>query len=146
MPYKNLLHQVIIVEKQTKAISSSEAHQRVGSSLLFAGRPARAETRLAQLLTSLKTQDWQRSFELVWQEFWDMHALFETATPPFGYLTDDTLTVLSCVKNLWLQHADGPLVTIDAGPNVHLLFRPEQINLMKQIADELSQFNIRAAG
>ena len=145
LPYKQLLHQVIIVEKQTKAVSSSEAHQRVSSSLLFAGRPARAETRLAELLTSLKTEDWQRSFELVWQEFWDMHALFETSNPSFGYLTADTLTVLSHVKNLWQQQADGPLVTIDAGPNVHLLFRPEQINLMKQIAEELSQFHIRAA-
>jgi diphosphomevalonate decarboxylase len=145
LPYSKLLHQVIIVEKQAKAVSSSEAHQRVASSLLFEGRAKRAETRLANLLNSLKNQNWQSSFEIMWQEFWDMHALFETANPPFGYLTADTLTVLAYVKNLWQQHNDGPLVTIDAGPNVHLLFRPDQYNLTKQIADELKPFLVRTA-
>lgn len=142
LPYMNLLHHVVVVEKQPKAVSSSEAHRRVISSLLFNGRRERAEIRLATLLTSLKARDWQRAFELVWQEFWDMHALFETAQPPFGYLTSDTLMVLEYLTKLWRHDNDGPLVTIDAGPNVHLLFRPDQTRLAAQINQDLAQFTI----
>jgi len=144
LPYSQLHHQVIIVEKHAKQVSSSEAHSRVNTSLLFVNRPQRAELRLTELVQSLEQQDWRRSFELVWQEFWDMHALFETSSPPFGYLNADTLKVLTYLRNLWQSANDGPIVTIDAGPNVHLLFRPDQLNLANQIADDLADFSVQS--
>lgn len=142
LPYQQLRHQVIVVEKQAKAISSSDAHQRVTTSLLFENRPQRAELRLQELLTSLRKQDWPQAFEIVWQEFWDMHALFETAMPSFGYLTADTLAILSYIRKIWRQQHDGPLATIDAGPNVHLLFRPDQSKLITQINHDLQPYTI----
>lgn len=129
LPQQNLLHRVIVVDRNKKSVSSSEAHKRVASSLLFQNRPERAELRLQQLLSALQENNWLAAYQLCWQEFWDMHALFETAMPPFGYLTEESLRVLQRLRALWEEKGDGPLITMDAGPNIHLLFREDQTDL-----------------
>ena len=124
-----LFHYAVIVNSQTKKVSSSDAHQRVTSSLLFASRPERAELRLIktkELLQVGSRSAWRELFEICWQEFWDMHALFETSQPAFGYLSPESLQVLNWARQEWETQGDGPLVTMDAGPNVHFMWRPEQ--------------------
>ena len=121
-----LAHAVIVVDDVKKDVSSSDAHRRVLTSDLFTGRPARAEARLDRLLGALNAGAWGEAFELCWAEFWDMHALFETSRPSFGYMSPGTLRALARVREVWRSERDGPLVTMDAGANVHLLLRPEQ--------------------
>ncbi len=131
-PYPKLHHLVILVENKKKEVSSSEAHRRVPTSLLFLGRPERAEVRLRQLLTALDQQNWRNAFEICWTEFWDMHGLFETASPPFRYLSSGSLQALEILTDKWKADQDGPLVTMDAGANIHLLFRPDQEPLLTE--------------
>jgi len=117
---------VIIVEDAKKEVSSSEAHKLVAKSSLFPGRIERAEKRLQQLKHSLQTQNWRESFEITWAEFWDMHALFATCAPPFMYMTAGSQMVLEGILDFWQRQGDGPLVTMDAGANVHFLWREDQ--------------------
>lgn len=119
-------HAVVIVEGEKKAVSSSQAHQRVNSSLLFLYRASRAEKRLIELKVALMKQDWPQVYELCWSEFFDMHALFETSSPSFGYMTGETWKALEKFRAIWREHGDGPIVTMDAGANIHLLIRSEQ--------------------
>jgi len=126
LPYKKFCHQVIIVEAAKKEVSSSEAHKLVAQSSLFPGRVERVEKRWQDLQSSLTSKNWQHSFEIVWAEFWDMHALFATSAPPFMYMTAGSLRVLEEILQYWKQQGDGPLVTMDAGANVHLLWREDQ--------------------
>ncbi len=90
LPYQHLHHQVILVSDQEKAVSSSMAHQLVPSSPHYENRHQRAKDRLEALTAALQEKQWQRAYELTWQEFQDMHALFATASPGFSYLTDDS--------------------------------------------------------
>ena len=134
-----LRHTVVVVESKKKMVSSKEAHRRVLSSPLFVSRPERAEQRLAKLIASFKSGDWQESFEIVWAEFWDMHALFETSSPAFGYFEPGTMQVLIGLRDLWNEKKDGPLVTMDAGANIHLLFRHDQKELQTQVGTQWAQ-------
>ncbi|MES2856379.1 MAG: diphosphomevalonate decarboxylase [Bdellovibrionota bacterium] len=121
-----LIHHVVIVNDKVKKVSSSEAHKRVTSSLLFAGRPERADVRVFDFIKALQGDQWRDAFEIAWQEFWDMHALFETSQPPFGYMTSGTLEVLNYLRDvIWAKEDDGPIITMDAGPNIHLLYRDD---------------------
>lgn len=122
-----LQHAVVLVGEEKKAVSSSEAHLRVTSSLLYRGRTQRAEDRLRALTSALQSGSWKDAFEICWSEFWDMHVLFETSQPSFGYMNANSLQVLNQMRQIWREEGDGPLVTMDAGPNVHLLLRNEQI-------------------
>jgi diphosphomevalonate decarboxylase len=122
----NLDHAVILVEDRAKEVSSSEAHVRVTGSRLFEGRKRRAEERLDQFCKALQTGAWKEAYEICWAEFWDMHALFETSSPPFGYMQPGTIEVLNHLRAIWKATGDGPLVTMDAGANVHVLLRNDQ--------------------
>ncbi len=126
LPYKNLIHKVVVVESGEKKVSSSEAHRLVAGSSLFPGRVERAENRLIQLIQALQNENWRDAYQISWAEFWDMHALFETSKPHFGYMTHETIECLNLVREVWSINSDGPIVTMDAGPNIHFLFRPEQ--------------------
>lgn len=142
-PIMNLSHCVVVLDEKVKEVSSSEAHKRVITSSLFNGRPARAEKRLADLMEAFRQKDWGKAFEVCWSEFWDMHALFETSEPSFGYMRPETLHVLTKAKALWKSLGDGPLVTMDAGPNVHLLFREDQSEMKLKFINELkSQYQV----
>jgi len=139
LPYQDLKHRVLLITRKNKKITSSQAHQTVLTSLSFTGRPERAQTRLQLLINALQKQDWKAAFELVWQEFWDMHCLFETAHPPFSYLLPESLLALNILRDFWEKEGDGPLVTMDAGPNIHLLFRPDQKNIYQDLTKKLSK-------
>lgn len=138
LPRSNWHHSVIVVEDRQKEISSSEAHKKVTESLLFQGRAERAQVRLQQLLEALQIQNWKRAYEICWSEFWDMHALFETCEPSFGYMTPESLWVLNQIRNFWKSQGDGPLVTMDAGANVHLLYREDQSHMAQAFHREFS--------
>lgn len=126
LEFKNLHHMVIIVEDSKKEVSSSEAHKLVTTSPRFEGRVDRAEMRLKDLANAMRFNDWHLSRQIVWDEFMDMHRLFETSNPAFSYMTKESHQVLEECQNLWDKWQDGPLVTMDAGANIHLLFRYDQ--------------------
>lgn len=143
LPRPQWLHSVVIVESEKKDVSSSQAHKRVSESLLFKGRPERAEHRLEKLIEVLTLQQWAEAFEICWAEFWDMHALFETSQPSFGYMHPESLWVLNQIRQIWKMQKDGPLVTMDAGANVHLLYREDQVELSRLLHAEFSkQFSV----
>ena len=134
-----LLHMVVIVDDHLKSVSSSQAHQRVQNSLNFYGRPERANQRLKELMQALHTLDWERAYHLCWQEFIDMHSLFESSHPPFHYMTTDSMKVLNEIRQHWYEFHDGPLVTMDAGPNIHFLFRKDQKNMLLNLQNFFAQ-------
>lgn len=131
LPYHEFIHQVVIINSAKKEVSSSEAHQRVKSSPLYAARSERAEANLTHLLQALKSKDWVSAYQICWREFQDMHQLFNTCEQPFAYITDSSIAVLNDLERLWDKNGDGPLVTMDAGPNIHLLYRPDQIEMAR---------------
>ena len=132
-PYTNLIHDCLIISREHKVVSSSEAHLRVVSSPRFAGRAERATNRLNDLLNAFKRQDWHSAFDISWEEFQDMHELFVTADDSFEYLTDESRKALKILETHWQKNGDGPIVTMDAGPNIHLLYRQDQ----KELSEEL---------
>ncbi len=126
-PLGNLLHQVILCDESVKLVSSSQAHKLVLTSDLFMGRPVRAESRFKDLVQSLQSTQWKLAFNICWNEFWDMHGLFHTANPAFMYMNGHSQNVLQQILLQWQANDDGPLVTMDAGSNVHLLYRQDQV-------------------
>lgn len=132
LPYSELIHQVIIISNQEKKVSSSEAHKRVRTSALYATRSHRAEERLNQLLQAMHDKNWLSIYQLCWDDFQEMHQLFSSCDAPFSYITEESTQVLNQLTALWEQQGDGPIVTMDAGPNIHLLYRLDQKELAQQ--------------
>ena len=136
LPYQSLIHQAIIISNKEKEVSSSEAHVRVKTSSHYALRDERASDNLKTLLDAFNAGDWAGAYRICWDEFQDMHQLFTTCDKPFTYMTDETLNVLNSLQKSWEAVGDGPLVTMDAGPNIHLLYRPNQADMARQFKQD----------
>lgn len=137
-----LFHQAVIVEDSKKLVSSSEAHKRVVTSPLFEGREERTLDRLENLIEALNSNQWKKAYEICRDEFHDMHELFSTSVPPFSYWSKGTDEVLTWVDEYWKTNKDGPIVTMDAGPNIHLLTRADQGRLRDQIKIQFPQYRV----
>ena len=132
LPYNQLLHSVIVISHAEKKVSSSEAHQRIRTSKLYPTRGQRAEENLKTLLNAFDAHDWKSAYAVCWREFQDLHSLFSTSAAPFSYMTDQSNAALVSLHELWQREGDGPLVTMDAGPNIHILYRPDQAEMAQK--------------
>ncbi len=140
---KDWIHIAVLVSSEKKHISSSQAHRMVLSSPLYRGRPQRAEKRLSTFITYLKQNNWKGLYQTVQEEFLDMMDLFHTSIPSFSYLKPQTVEVLNILDKFWKKNKDGPLVSMDAGPHIHLIWRQDQKNMISQIRQkELKKFPI----
>jgi diphosphomevalonate decarboxylase len=116
-----LIDFVAVIETGFKKVSSSTAHQRVRTSALFPTRSERVANRMRAITKAMQGGNFQNVAEISWAELWDMHSLFHTSEPPFSYFAPGTISLLRWVEDLWEKEGKGPIATIDAGPNVHML-------------------------
>jgi len=137
-PYEKLHHDLILCGEGEKKVSSSEAHRRVRNSPFFEGRADRARGRLKAVMENMKNKNWTIVKKIVKEEFEDMHNLFETSRPSFSYYTEKSRRVLKILNQFWEEKKDGPLMTMDAGPHMHLLYRPDQMPLRQEVGLKLS--------
>lgn len=136
LPYMELYHQVIVISHAEKKVSSSEAHRRVKTSIHYASRNQRAQENLKVLLAALTAKDWLSAYQICWHEFQDMHHLFSSSAEPFTYINEQSEAVLQQLQDSWQHHGDGPLITMDAGPNIHLLYRLDQKEMALQFKQD----------
>ncbi len=132
-----LLHQVVVFSHTEKEIASSSAHERVQSSPDYINRSLRASRRLDRLLSAMQHEDWGKMYQICFDEFMDMHHLFETSVPPFTYRSTACYALLKALQSYWKTAGDGPIITMDAGPTIHLLYRPDQAALAQQFKETI---------
>lgn len=142
--WSGLAHQLIISEFGAKHVSSSQAHKLIKTSPLFCGRSQRAERRLHNMLAAMRALDWKAACHLAWEEMEDLSRMLETSRPAVSYLTEASRDILRKARGFWDKAGDGPLVTMDAGPGVHLLFRPDQKHLIKESEALFSDYAVCA--
>ena len=136
LPFSQLKHQLVLVGSESKKVSSSKAHEQIINTPALEGRVERAHKRLAELLSALNEQNWKNCFEIVWEEFQDLHQLYESAG--IYYRNEKSYNILTIVKEFWNKEKDGPLVTMDAGSSVHLLYRPDQNKIFNHFSSVFS--------
>jgi diphosphomevalonate decarboxylase len=112
---------ILLLETDEKAVSSSEAHERVRTSPRFKGREERVAHRMTEIRQILNSPDRSALPELVLDEAIDMHELFHTSVPGFRYWNVESEAWINRIRN---QDARLPsrnaILTFDAGANAHL--------------------------
>ena len=51
-------------------------------------------------------------------------------------MTEKSEAALTSLSDLWQREGDGPLVTMDAGPNIHLLYRKDQAEMAQKFKQD----------
>lgn len=127
---------MLVLNDQKKPVSSREGMKRcVETSTNWADWVKQSEDDYAAMLQYLEANDFEKVGELTEQNALVMHATTRTATPAFSYLTEDSYIAMERVLELrqqgWLCY-----FTMDAGPNVKVLCREEDLEDLAAIFAE----------
>ena len=124
---------IVIVDKTTKDISSSEGHDRAESSPFFINRLQTLPERILRCEKALKSKNFDLLGEVIEEDCLDMHHVMQTQNPPLMYWNSTTKKIMDSVK-VWRTKGIPVYFTIDAGPNVHLICeRKDEDRVMKSV-------------
>lgn len=120
--FRGVKDAILLIHKGEKAVSSRAGHALMEGHPYASTRYAEADKNLKDLLSILKSGDWEAFIPLVEQEAMQLHALMMCSPTPYILMHPNTLVALQKVKE-FREETKLPLgFTLDAGPNVHLLY------------------------
>lgn len=123
---------ILIVNRKEKSVSSSAGHNLMEKHPYANVRYQEAKKNLDEILNALKSGDVDRVGVISEMEAMQLHALMLCSNPNFILMQPDTLKIIDKIK-IFRRESDVPVYfTLDAGPNVHLLYADEY---RKQVTD-----------
>jgi len=124
--FKTFKDVILIVDEGTKSVSSSSGHALMENNPYSASRYLQANKNLEQLLFAFKTGELDLFCKISENEALSLQSLMLMSEPWYMLIKPDTVRILQEIKTFREQKKLPVCFTIDAGPNVHLLF-PESV-------------------
>lgn len=113
---------LITVSAKAKRVSSRDGMERtVATSPLYKKWPDQVKSDMAKMLDAIKAKDFELLGATSENNALAMHECMRAATPPLNYFEPETEAIISKVQKL-RQEGLSIYLTIDAGPNVKLLY------------------------
>ena len=128
--WKQLRHAVFIVNSEEKTTSSSDGHKYANSSPLQKIRTAGIAAKLKIMEKALMEFDFESVQFLSEEDAFSMHAVMQTGEPKACYLNKDVANLISLFIQLRNKYEIKAFWTLDAGPNIHILYMPEAEKMM----------------
>jgi diphosphomevalonate decarboxylase len=127
---------ILIVSSIKKKVSSSKGHGLMIDHPYAAARYKRAEQNLSGLLSAMKNKNPEVFTRIVENEALDLHGLMMSSDPGFTLLHPKTLQILDLIRTHRQETGIFSAFTLDAGPNVHLLYHESSRAQMELFIDE----------
>lgn len=122
----------VVLSKTTKKVSSREGMRRtVETSPFYAGWLEQTPKDLQEIKQAIADKDFEKMGSIAEANCLRMHATTLGANPPFTYWQDTTMRVMQTVQNL-REKGIPVFFTIDAGPNVKVLYLSEDEDKVKK--------------
>lgn len=132
---------ILIVSASEKSVSSRAGHALMNTHPFAQVRYEQANVHLGRLLEALKTGDLEDFIKIVENEALTLHGLMMNSDPSFILMHPNTLKIIELTRDYRKQSSIPVSFTLDAGPNVHLLYpAKEELKVRHWITDELSAF------
>ena len=124
--FTTLRDTILIVNNKVKSVSSSEGHNRMIGHPFAEARIKQAGKNITDLLGAIKTGDKQTFIRIVENEALTLHALMMTSDEGFMLMHPETVRIISRIQDIRKETGLDICFTLDAGPNIHLLYFEEQ--------------------
>jgi diphosphomevalonate decarboxylase len=139
--FKDFQDDILIVSSAEKAVSSRAGHALMEGNPFAEPRYAQARQRLSTLLDAMKAGDLETFGKIAEDEALTLHALMMCSNPSYILMQPDSLAIIEKVREYRVESGHPVYFTLDAGPNVHLLYPGGIIHEVRAfIADELAEF------
>ncbi len=117
---------ILIISASEKPVSSTTGHALMDQLPYATVRYQEAERNTRRLIQTMKTGDDLQTFiSIVESEALQLHALMMSGDTPFILMQPGTLSIIQEVWRFRKETGIPVCFTLDAGPNVHLLYAAE---------------------
>ncbi|MGJ9460519.1 diphosphomevalonate decarboxylase [Oceanobacillus sp. CF4.6] len=122
----------VVLSSTVKKVSSRAGMKRtVETSPFYSGWIDSIPKDLREIKDAIKTKDFEKTGSIAEANCLKMHATTLAANPPFTYWHDTTMRVMQTVQEM-KEKGIPAYFTIDAGPNVKVLYLPEDEGKVKE--------------
>nr|BDT28258.1 diphosphomevalonate decarboxylase [Bacteriovorax sp. HI3] len=123
---------IMIVDAAEKSVSSRAGHSLMDTHPFRELRYKRAHENLEKLLSAMKEGKMDDFISIVEEDALMLHALMMTSTPSFILLKPMSLLLIEKIRDYRAKTNIPVCFTIDAGPNIHLLYPKAHETLVKE--------------
>jgi diphosphomevalonate decarboxylase len=140
--FGNLRDTIIIVAQGEKPVSSSEGHERMNGHPFGDARLKQARSNIARLLEAMRSGDRSDFIRITENEAMTLHSLMMTSDEGYMLMLPETVRIISRIQEFRKTSGLDICFTLDAGPNVHLLYFEDQSEqVQKFIVEDLLKNN-----
>jgi diphosphomevalonate decarboxylase len=137
--FNSLQDAILIVDHEEKAVSSSVGHDLMINHVFHEQRIKIANNNVSSLLTAIAKEDFKLFGSICEEEALMLHALMMTSKPPYILMKPRSILFMEKIKNFRKETGTQLYFTLDAGPNIHLIYKKEdEIQVKSFIEMELA--------
>jgi diphosphomevalonate decarboxylase len=139
--FKDLKDSIMVASSREKEVSSRTGHSLMAGHPYAEARYKMAMSDVLNLSHALRSGDFEEFVKITETEALNLHALMMTSSPSYLLIEPNTLNIVNAVR-LFRKETKIPVCfTLDAGPNVHLLYPEANASIVKSwINAELIKF------
>lgn len=139
--FKTYRDSILIVSGETKSVSSRAGHALMEGNPYAPARYAQANENIKNLLSALKSGELDTFIHITESEALQLHALMMCSNPSYILMKPNTLRIIEEVRNFRNETHIPLCFTLDAGPNVHLLYPESEAEKVEHfIKDHLATY------
>lgn len=120
--FKTFKNDILIVSQGEKSVSSSAGHELMENNNYAPVRYQQAGQNLRKLMASLQQGDLETFGQITESEALTLHALMMTGNPSYILMRPNSLEAIERVRQFRKETGTPLYFSLDAGPNLHLLY------------------------
>ncbi len=120
--FSDMCDAILIIDDEPKKVSSSSGHALMEGHPYAAVRFQQANAHCATMLQVLQEGDFNGLIQIIENEALALHAMMMTSEASYLLMKPGTLLAIDKIRNFRLETGIPVCFTLDAGPNVHVLY------------------------
>jgi diphosphomevalonate decarboxylase len=130
--FKDIRNAIMLVDVSAKAVSSSKGHSMMNSNPWSAIRYEQARRNVVNMLEALRSGDSDEFIRIIESEALTLHALMMSSENGYLLMKPGTLEIIEKVREFRKRSGIPLAFTLDAGPNVHLIYPASQYEKVRE--------------
>lgn len=133
--FKTFHDSILIASSGEKSVSSRAGHELMNTNRFAAERFRQAFDNIEALIKTMQTGDLDAWGAIVEEEALTLHALMMTSNPGYILMRPSTLEMIEKIRAYRAETKLPVYFTLDAGPNIHLLYPDSCATEVKQFIE-----------
>jgi diphosphomevalonate decarboxylase len=139
--FADIQDSILVIDRGEKPVSSRAGHEKMNVHPFKKGRMAQASENLRAIIKALVAGDWNLFSRVTENEALTLHSLMMSSDPGFLLMQPNTIRAIEKINAYRTQNNVRITYTLDAGPNLHVLYPLEDKEKVQAfIHEELAEF------